>query len=417
MRKQQQILRSRRSPRPLVLEALEDRCLLSYTLTDLSPIMNVSGYANGINNLGQVVGASRQGAVVWDPSTGIQDLGPGVAYVINDNGQVGGTAVIDGVRRSVLWNSDGTIAELPIGPLAINNAGQVVDVVRSGNGFHAALWDPASGVQDLGSLGGDGYNDHAAGINDAGQVVGVSDIDAMETQHAFLWDSQNGMQDLGTLFPGGESGAAAINNVGQIVGFSGHAFLYENGAMRDLGASFVPHSINNNGQIVGWGFFGINHIQHGVIYVDGGWRDLNNLIPSGSGLTVRSAWGINDAGWITADALDAREQHHSVLLTPDGSGGASGGAGISVPDVFLMLASVPETAHIGPITNNQPPANTLREPAPVETVASLPANAVVRQATDALFASNHRPQLEASRLSDGGEWALEQSLEGGIMCS
>ena len=82
--------------------------------------------------------------------------------------------------------------------------------------------------------------------------------------HAFLW--QNGvMTDLGVL-PGDEdSGAAAINNLGQIVGSSGRtdpdtyettsrSFLYENGVMTALP---VPSSesyagdINDSGVVVG----------------------------------------------------------------------------------------------------------------------------------------------------------------------
>ncbi len=57
---------------------------------------------------------------------------------------------------------------------------------------------------DLGPLGG----------ND-GLARGIS----QEGPHAFLWESATGMQDLGTL-GGVYSAAFGINNVGQVVGTS-----------------------------------------------------------------------------------------------------------------------------------------------------------------------------------------------------
>src|SRR5215217_3172364 len=56
-------------------------------------------------------------------------------------------------------------------------------------------------IKDLGTLGGGySYDSYANGINDLGQVVGESRT-ASSRAHAFLW--QNGkMRDLGTL-PGG----------------------------------------------------------------------------------------------------------------------------------------------------------------------------------------------------------------------
>jgi probable HAF family extracellular repeat protein len=105
---------------------------------------------------------------------------------------------------------------------------------------------------------------HAFGVNNAGQIVGDSYIDAPNgpaQDHAFVYQSGK-MQDLGTLAGQTDSVALAINNSGTVVGYSGwHAFLYANGAMMDLNSlAVVPggwtiteaKGINDSGQIVGY---------------------------------------------------------------------------------------------------------------------------------------------------------------------
>jgi probable HAF family extracellular repeat protein len=111
------------------------------------------------------------------------------------------------------------------------------------------------------------WGGEATAINNRGQIVGWSDTRPVGNgvAHAFLWE-EGKMRDLGTL--GGErSEAVAINDHGQVVGWSEtgatgnyeypirHAFLWENGKMIDLGTlggeSSEAVSINERGQIVG----------------------------------------------------------------------------------------------------------------------------------------------------------------------
>lgn len=132
---------------------------------------------------------------------------------------------------------------------------------------------PRYSITDLGTLGGS--NSVPWGINDRGQVVGgseTSDIDpnsGFPTFHAFLWN-KGVMHDLGTL--GGQYSQAllgGINSDGQVVGeaetstvdpnnppfFATHAFLWEKGAMHDLGTLGGTHSyamgIDSESRVVG----------------------------------------------------------------------------------------------------------------------------------------------------------------------
>lgn len=121
-------------------------------------------------------------------------------------------------------------------------------------------WNQEYVVIDLGTLGG--TNVAATGINDAGQVVGWSQISTGHTQ-AFIW-ANGTLTGLGFL-PGGTSSVAnAINNHGEIVGtadVSGtnyHAFLYITNTLVDLGTWGGPHSqgfgINDKSEITGWSY-------------------------------------------------------------------------------------------------------------------------------------------------------------------
>jgi len=120
----------------------------------------------------------------------------------------------------------------------------------------------AQTLTDLGDLGG-GFSE-AYGINDSGQVVGVS-VTSSDDEDAFLY-SGGTMTNLGTLSTNPSynySGATGINNSGQVVGYSEtstgaeNAFLYSSGTMTNLGSlsTFYDYSvangINNSGQVVG----------------------------------------------------------------------------------------------------------------------------------------------------------------------
>jgi probable HAF family extracellular repeat protein len=115
---------------------------------------------------------------------------------------------------------------------------------------------PAFPSVDLGTLGGASSN--AVAINDAGQVVGWSTT-ASEVRHAFAWTPAAGMVDLGSL--GGESFAVAVNEAGDVAGSSTtasgvqHAFFWSQATgMVDLGTLGVDSravDLNDGGMVVG----------------------------------------------------------------------------------------------------------------------------------------------------------------------
>ena len=180
---------------------------------------------------------------------------------------------------------------------SINENGQVVGMARTAAGdTHAFLWDSASGMIDLGTLGGD--RSEAFGINNHGQVVGKArTVDGV--YHAFTWDSTNGMADLGTLTGTGISEAKAINDLGQVAGVSvsgwPRAVLWENGSIVDLGDLGGPSSgawaMNNLGQIAGVSYRDTSGRDYGFIWEDDIMTDL--------GTTNRSdVFGLNDYGQV-----------------------------------------------------------------------------------------------------------------------
>jgi probable HAF family extracellular repeat protein len=129
------------------------------------------------------------------------------------------------------------------------------------------------GLAKLGSLGGG--ETYAAAINNAGQVVGWSNTTSGQT-HAFI-TGPNGlvMTDLGTL-GGDKSGATGINDAGQVVGSSVSAFCCADRAFitgpNGVGMTgFLPTAgagdaysaatgINDAAQVVGYTYSTERHI-------------------------------------------------------------------------------------------------------------------------------------------------------------
>jgi probable HAF family extracellular repeat protein len=172
-----------------------------------------AGYA--INASGQVagflsIGPGHDHAFLYANGQ-LRDLGAlsgghSDAYGINDAGQVVGASLVAGVGGAPnTWRafeySEGTMKELGIGgdfsiAWDINNAGLVVgEWSFSGeHGSHAFVYKDGM-AQDLGNLGGDGT--YALSINDRGDIVGYGTTD-LGILHGFIYVDGK-MVDLNSL--------------------------------------------------------------------------------------------------------------------------------------------------------------------------------------------------------------------------
>ena len=139
---------------------------------------------------------------------------------------------------------------------------QIINGVDISN-LGSLVFDYVVTITDLGTLPGGSYSS-ANGINNNGQIVGYSETTVTNRGHAFLW--QNGvMTDLG-ISGDDFSCAQDINDNGQIVGDASmdtymefsrkiiHAFLWQNGVITDIESSefgSFAKGINDRGQVVG----------------------------------------------------------------------------------------------------------------------------------------------------------------------
>lgn len=296
-----------------------------------------------LNNRGMLVGSAETS--IPDPTFPNSCIFCGDPVIVHafawQNGALTDMGALPGTNTSgANWISD---SGLSVGFSSDNNA---IDPLLGIPETHATLWKNGE-ITDLGTLEG-GYESVALGVNNGGQVVGVSanlvsdPFSPLGTQNRiFIW--QNGaMQDLGTL--GGPDagfldffGAAAINQRGQVASCSYansvpnpvtgvptlDPFLWERGVMRDLGSLGGTYgcavSLNNREQVVGYSNLAGDLAFHPFLWDRAVLKDLGTL-----GGDNGQAYQINDRASVVgrADVTDIctacapgnqKQLHHPFL--------------------------------------------------------------------------------------------------------
>jgi probable HAF family extracellular repeat protein len=165
------------------------------------------------------------------------------------------------------------------------------------------------------------------------------------------------VEDLGTL-GGSSSWPSAINDKGQVVGYSNlagdqnnRAFLYKDGEMTDLGTlggtSSEAKGINESGQVVGWSDNSSGERRAFLYDSTNGMRDLNDSIPADSGWTMYEAAGINDKGQVAASSWDNTQPDTDIVCSYWYWSGPAPGAALVLSPTTTANYEVKDLGNLG----------------------------------------------------------------------
>lgn len=157
------------------------------------PAGAVTSYLRGINASGDVVGLRQDPDgtphnFFWSAARGTVDYPTTLPFVaLNDQGEI---LAENGAGTGQIWRDGQLLRRVPsrtVTLLSINNRGWAVgvDFARS----HGVVWLPSGELIDLPPLPGHVMS-QAVGLNDRGQVVGVSSAGANLPFEAVLWNIQ-----------------------------------------------------------------------------------------------------------------------------------------------------------------------------------------------------------------------------------
>jgi len=188
----------------------------------------------------------------------------------------------------------------------INDRGQIVGVSEGPNGDSQGFIYSEGAFQTVQIPGS---NTALVGINNAGEVLGYA-VNSQGVDQPFLYTGEKGVQFL----PNFRGTAAAINNLGQIVGVSSNGaaesvFLYTNGAVTPittLTSAYIT-GFNDAGEIIGYQSFGDFEAfgYRGFAYESGNFTLFSD---------DSFAYAVNDSGQIVGYSLNGNRG--DVLATP-----------------------------------------------------------------------------------------------------
>lgn len=293
---------------------------------------STSSTVTGLNDKGQVVGASPVGDTgrvhpfIWSKRAGLFDLLPlddapyASALDVNNHGVAVGDSYRDPLitlpAHAVRWTAPGSRRDLgSLGSgqsfaVAINDAGLIAgNAVLSPDVVHAFAWTAATGLIDIGTLGG-GKQSEARAVNELGEIAGNAII-ANGRSHAFLWTRAGGIRDLGTG-GGFSSSVLGMSSRGRIAGSLQHTLGRDRAmtwtlrdGMKDIGAlpgGQIARALaaNNFGQVVGESALRNPAVFHAFLWTGAsGMIDLNRRVSNlPKGMVLQSALAISDNGAI-----------------------------------------------------------------------------------------------------------------------
>ncbi len=338
------------------------------TFYRIDPLGSVPSFPSAINESTKIVGStnsgggSSRGFFVGPRDEELSKIVPLIdglknnAADVNDQGVIVGTSdtIVDGRTVDRLYTTidgieviDGGVPEGALSSYgsSINNGGQIVGYSRNifgqSRAFLTSLDDPGVFVP-IPSLGG--ANNAALDINNDGSTVGWSQTGG-NRYHGFISREAGTVIDLGTLPGGTFSSAVAINDRGQVVGYSGTAsevvlavradpLTYELEILPTLAGahSSFATDINLEGLVVGYAVIH-GSMERGFLYDESrGVIDLNDLITTDSGWIIQRAQAVNDRGQIVGTGI-FQGVSRGFVMTPDAS--------IPVPEPagFFLIAT------------------------------------------------------------------------------
>jgi uncharacterized membrane protein len=378
-----------------------------YSVTNLGPVQGAS-----LNDKGQVAGyesvptpVPAATAVVWDAVNGVQDLGipPGFVWAqstaINNLGHVAGVAGVSVAGPYGLFYWDSTRGFLVPG-ISVSSAFSISDTdLIAGWATDAFLWGPANGLQYL-PVPCPGVSSQAMAISSNGAfVVGDATVHSPQCNPlGQFYVEVPVMWTAGILTELNVNYVVDVNNVGQVAGnvcqpgglAPCYAAVWTNGVVQDLGtlpgASIgTAYSINDSGQVIG-------DSGNSVFVWDSknGMRDLNSLIPTGSGIILTHAIKINNSGQILATGSSG-PLGYTFLLTPPAPQLID-----PVPSLLGALANL----NLGGLATGGNVVKGVAADGVSEVVVRIPATNVGDQFTLTLL--NDQGQSSASSSDDGG---------------